>query len=62
MKQTLRAIAALGGFVTFSDERRVAYTTEGATGHTGNWLPITPTHIRLANKFLETQGILSSGE
>lgn len=50
------------GYVHFTDGKRVAYTTKGATGHTGNWLPITPTHIRLANKFLKASGILSSGE
>jgi len=50
------------GYVHFTDGKRVAYTKKGATGQTGNWLPITPTHIRLANRFLETQGVLSSGE
>jgi hypothetical protein len=58
----LRVTKTEKGYVHFTDGRRVTYTTKGATGRTGNWLPITPTHIRLANKFLETQGMISSGE
>lgn len=58
----VRVTKTEGGYVHFTDGKRVAYTTKGATGQTGNWLPITPTHIRLANRFLETQGMLSSGE
>jgi hypothetical protein len=58
----LRAINTEGGYVNFNDGKRVAHKGRKVTGSTGNWLPITPTHIRLARAFLETQGALSSGE
>lgn len=60
MKDRLRAISAHSGFVHFSDEKRVAYTEKGAIGRSFGWTPITPTHIRLANQFLKTSGILST--
>jgi hypothetical protein len=50
------------GYVHFNDGKRVAYNVKGATGRTGGWFPITPTHVRLANAFLESQGMISSGE
>lgn len=58
----LRAISKEDGYVNFSDGKRVSHTGRKVTGSTGNWLPITPTHIRMAKAFLETQGALSSGE
>lgn len=56
----LKATKTESGFVHFSDGRRVAYNVTGVTGRSEGWLPITPTHIRLAKKFLESQGILST--
>lgn len=51
------------GYIYFVGGRqRVGYTTKGATGLTGGWLCITPTHIRLANAFLKAQGMLSTGK
>jgi hypothetical protein len=46
--------AVMFGFVYFNDERRVTYATgHGVTGGTGGWSPITPTHIRLAKRYLD---------
>jgi hypothetical protein len=46
--------AVMYGFVYFTDDRRVAYATgNGVTSATGNWLPVTPTHVRLAKKYLD---------
>lgn len=58
----LRATKKEDGFVHFSDGKRVSHKGRTVTGSTGNWLPITPTHLRLAKAFLENQGALSSGE
>jgi hypothetical protein len=44
------------GFVYFNDERRVAYATgHGVTDGTGGWDEVTPTHIRVATEFLDSQ-------
>jgi hypothetical protein len=59
---TVKVTKTEKGYVHFTDGKRVAYTTKGATGRTGNWLPITPTHIRLANAFLDSHGMLSNSK
>jgi hypothetical protein len=58
----LKVVKAEGGYVHFTDGKRVSHTKGTVTGSTGNWLPITPTHIRLAKAYLAGQGALSTGE
>lgn len=47
------------GFVYFSDERRVAYTTnDGVVADaTGGWPAVTATHVRLATEHLRAEGV-----
>jgi hypothetical protein len=48
------------GFVYFSDETRVAYTsTEGVQKDvTGGWDDVTDKHVRLAEQALKEKGLL----
>jgi hypothetical protein len=48
------------GFVYFSDETRVAYSTEAGVvkDATGGWDPVTDTHVRLAKAHLQKEGVL----
>jgi hypothetical protein len=49
------------GMVYFNDERRVGYSNAaGVVSGTANWLPITPTHMRLARAILESSGLVDS--
>lgn len=49
------------GMVYFNDESRVGYNNSvGIDSGTANWLPITPTHMKLAKAFLENSGLIDS--
>lgn len=50
------------GFVYFSDDTRVAYTSfSGVEGDaTGGWGAISEQHVKAATEYLTAQGVLTS--